>query len=264
MARKPKKKQLFDIQLHELSLVDEPANAEAQVTLFKRADGAPPEGDQDMVDTTKAVDELAKKLDAVVGKMDTAAKNNEELTKQLEASRAKVAELETAAELEKAAKNDDAADDLFKGLDPKAAEMVRSALAKAEKSEKDLNKMKEERLTAAFISKAKDLNHLPIDAETLGPILKRMSLGQVGDEDFDAVNKMLAGINEVLKTSEVFKTIGNGMPILKSGAEAELDALASELMKSNTSLTREGAFSKAMEQRPELYAQYLRESSTVN
>ena len=262
MARRPKKKQLFNIRLDELSLVDDPGNQEAKVTLFKRADGAQSE-EATMADIT-AVTELTKKLEAALAKMEDQTNSTADLQKKLDALQKENDDLTKAAKESQGKKpNDkmgDEDDDMMKGLAPEARALVEKALSKAEESEKKLAKMEDDRLEQAFISKAAKLDHLPADAETLGPILKRMSMKQIGDEDFDQIHKLLSGVNEVLKSSEIFKSIGHGGAMIKSGAEAELDTKAAELMKSDSSLTREQAATKAMEQHPELYAKYLRES----
>lgn len=135
-------------------------------------------------------------------------------------------------------------------------EDVRKRIEEAEKRntelEKRLNEQIEKAEIAEFIAKAETYKNLPnTNPEEFGPVLRNLSKV----EGYDKLETVLVAANKALGESELFKAKGEDGGI-ENGALAKLQAKADELRKSDPKLTREQAFAKAVEDNPDLYAEY--------
>jgi len=106
--------------------------------------------------------------------------------------KAYIESLESAEPVEK---KDDEEEDIFKGLTPKAAEIVRKAAETNEQSEAD-----------KFITLAKSYTHIPGEKVELAKSLRKSS--ESDPEGFKVLTETLAASNENLKQSDIFKAYG--------------------------------------------------------
>lgn len=116
------------------------------------------------------------------------------------------------------------------------------------------------RLDREYLSKAQGLSGLAQKPEDFGPILK--GIAEKAPEEYVKLEPLLKGWNEVMNQSAIFKEVGKGGSNLLGSAattEEEINKRASELMKSDTSLTMAKAITKALESDPVLYDQYQAE-----
>lgn len=116
------------------------------------------------------------------------------------------------------------------------------------KSERDL------RLEREFVSKAAEYN-LPVDADELGPVLKRAA-ESLSLEDFSVLVKCLdAGSSaETMLYGEVGKQGGgSNLDIFD-----QVNAQAEEILKSNAGITPEQATTMVMDSYPDAYDEYMR------
>ena len=172
----------------------------------------------------------------------------EEILKGLPEEQRKVIE----AELNK--KDESEADPVEKKED--LPEDVRKRIEEAEKRntelEKRLNEQIEKAEIAEFVKKAETLTNLPnMKPDEFGPVLRNLSKV----EGYDKLETVLVAANKALGESELFKAKGEDGGI-ENGALAKLQAKADELRKSDPKLTKEQAFAKAVEDNPDLYAEY--------
>ena len=172
----------------------------------------------------------------------------EEILKGLPEEQRKVIE----AELNK--KDESEADPVEKRED--LPEDVRKRIEEAEKRntelEKRLNEQIEKAEIAEFVKKAETFTNLPnMKPDEFGPVLRNLSKV----EGYDKLETVLEAANKALGESELFKAKGEDGGI-ENGALAKLQAKADELRKSDPKLTREQAFAKAVEDNPDLYAEY--------
>lgn len=135
-------------------------------------------------------------------------------------------------------------------------EDVRKRIEEAEKRntelEKRLNEQIEKAEIAEFVKKAETFTNLPnMKPDEFGPVLRNLSKV----EGYDKLETVLVAANKALGESELFKAKGEDGGI-ENGALAKLQAKADELRKSDPKLTREQAFAKAVEDNPDLYAEY--------
>lgn len=213
-----KVKELVDLEVMEISLVDAPANPDAQVLVFKAADmiacpecktknpagavtcakcgyamksdtkkAAEPQGAEVMTDADKA------KLDADVKAAEELA--TEEQTKRVAAEK-RVKELET--ELEKRR----TPEEIEKAAMSAIPESFRKRL---ESAEAEIKKANDEKANVEYISKARELKHLPIEAEKFGLVLKA-ACASMSTEDRAELDRVLKAADEALRP--LFREMG--------------------------------------------------------
>jgi len=143
----------------------------------------------------------------------------------------------------------------------KSLESVEKAVA-VEKARADeavalLQKERDERADADSITKAKNWNNLPLEAEKVGPALRRLSLI---DEDLaKSIEGILSAVNEQAKTSNLFAEIGKSVDSSAVDAYDRLTALAKAAVESGVAPSFEVAMADAALANTDLYKQYLTE-----
>jgi hypothetical protein len=143
----------------------------------------------------------------------------------------------------------------------KSLESVEKAFA-VEKARADeaialLQKERDERADADSITKAKNWNNLPLEAEKVGPALRRLSLI---DEDLaKSIEGILSAVNEQAKTSNLFAEIGKSVDSSAVDAYDRLTALAKAAVESGVAPSFEVAMADAALANTDLYKQYLTE-----
>lgn len=148
----------------------------------------------------------------------------------------------------------DLPEDIFKGLDPRVREVIEKAQKTAEDATTELAKREDERLTKEFIEKASTFKNLPVNAAEFGPVLK--SLATANPEAFAEVERVLRAADAGSKTGEVFKQAGSDQGGTASAKE-QVDVMAQEILKSDTSLTIAQARAQVYRTNPSLYDQTL-------
>lgn len=136
----------------------------------------------------------------------------------------------------------------------KAEQLVRKANERAEAAETIAKAERDHRQTQEFIAKARSFTNLPVSAQEFGPVLKR--LHETMDEaDVAVIEKALSTANE--SVSNYFGEIG------KRGDNAllsdRLESVAKSMTDNDSSLTIEQARSRALEQDPSLYDEFLQD-----
>jgi hypothetical protein len=139
--------------------------------------------------------------------------------------------------------------------------MVKSNKANQEEMEKLQKSIDEQREATArqeFIAKAAGLSNIPLKAEELGELLSVVS--KTDAEKGEKLLTTLKSVDELLAKGEALRelgTEGNITPPAAKAAITRLDKMAEEMVvKSAGKLTREQAFTKALELHPELYDEY--------
>ena len=143
----------------------------------------------------------------------------------------------------------------------KSLDSVEKALtvekARADEAVALLQKERDERADADSITKAKNWNNLPLEAEKVGPALRRLSLI---DEDLaKSIEGILSAVNEQAKTSNLFAEIGKSVDSSAVDAYDRLTALAKAAVESGVAPSFEVAMADAALANTDLYKQYLTE-----
>lgn len=112
-------------------------------------------------------------------------------------------------------------------------------------------------LSRQMVEKAARLNHVAA-TDDLAPILKEASL-KLDSESFEKLTTVLEAAQERISKGDLFSEMGSrsfGNDSSKTDADSQLIAKAKELVEKGGDITFEAAYAKAMEQNPDLYAQY--------
>lgn len=252
-----KVKELTNIEIDEISLVDRPANQHARVAIAKRA----PEEDT----VPEIYDEGGNPLDAsgvepgdVVydgegNAFEVVLEDESDEYEQLEFEDDREPELvgksfadEVREDLSKALSNIERDEVIAKAMAQVSALEARAAQAEAiAKSERDL------RLTAEYVEVAKNYN-VPVDPETLGPVLMRMA-ETMSYEDCEVIHKALTSSGAAL-FDEIGYVGGGDNADVMSQVEAALDEAVS---KSEDGISKADAMESFFLTNPAAYDEYL-------
>lgn len=292
--------QLHDMEIEEISLVDDGANPGAKVEIWKAkfmaCEGCKSEslckakgkcmGDEGGGPMKKSAGDGQGSAGLSAAMQQEIMMNLEELSAALEQAEAKLDTLEKAktdaeakvADLEGVVKAKDARiteleGTVAKSMDPLAAdeaflksmpEPAREAILKARQAEADakaqLAKAREAQDTAEAITKAKALNFGK--PEDVGPLLMRVAKGLTTKADADALEALLKSAGEVASKSPLFKALGSGAAV-EGDPDELLKAKAAEIKKARPELTAEQAYAEAVDKNPELYSAYIAKRRTA-
>lgn len=136
--------------------------------------------------------------------------------------------------------------DIFKGLNPAAAAILKRSQA-----------VLEEREVEKFEGIAKSLGELSVSDSELGAALRHLS--DTDQKHFATVEKALKAAAEAQKQSDIFKSFGSVQPgIVATGDPVnQLETITKSILDGNKNLTQEQAYAEAINQNPALYDQIL-------
>ena len=129
--------------------------------------------------------------------------------------------------------------------------------ARADEAVALLQKERDERADADAVAKAKNWNNLPLEAEKVGPALRRLS--QIDEELAKSIEGILEAVNTQAKTSNLFAEIGKSVDSSAVNAYDRLTALAKAAFESGVAPSIEVAMADAALANTDLYKQYLTE-----
>lgn len=255
MPEKQPTHKLTSIDVLETSIVDHPAHTVEGWVVMKSADKGHIDGLFGPQSTTKGT---------VVAEDQTKTPTVEELQKALAAKDKELTEAK--GELEKAlaapAPVVDEKEEMLKALPPAVQAMLKERddkLAAIEKAAADdrakFEKAEEKRADEKAVVEVKDMfKSLAVDADTLGPALRRMP-----EEAAEAVRKALRAAEEQAAQGELYKSLGSDAAPEGSGSLSKIDAATAEVQKANPGMSKAEAMEKAVTADPNLYNDYRQE-----
>lgn len=194
-----------------------------------------------------------------------------ETTDALKAAEARIAELEEA--LAKASADPEEAteteaqpteDDLLKAAPESVRNMVEAlrksadeATARAATAEAALIAKNEEQANAEAIAKAAEWTHLSLDAEKVGPALRR--LAEIDADLAKSIEETLSSVNAQAESANIFAEIGKSAAPVEGTALDRINALAKAAVAKGEASTFEQAFASVITSNPDLYNQHLTE-----
>jgi hypothetical protein len=279
---------ILDLEVDRVDLVDEGANSEAFIKLYKRKETSAdmdfneilekmkPEHAQIVKDElaktkTEATSEVEKAKTEITTELEKAktdlATANEEIAKMKADAEALTVELEKAkncsecgkakgttetckacGEHNKMMKSADV-DEVMKSLDPSVQEVFKSLKAQKEAAEEVVKQINAKRVEEEAIAKAKDLKAIPVEEAKLVSLMKGIT---------PEVYEVLKAANAAIENSGLLDTVGKA----KGGdnnqdAWAKIEKKAEEYLTADTKLTKQMAIAKAVKENPDLYKEYL-------
>lgn len=130
------------------------------------------------------------------------------------------------------------------------------ATARAVAAEEVLLKERDARADAEAIEKAKSWSHLPLDAEKIGPALRK--LAGIDSDLAKSVEDLLTAVEAQAESANIFAEIGKSAAPTGGNAYEQLTALAKSAVETNGG-SFEQAFADAVSKNSDLYSQYLSE-----
>lgn len=248
-----------DMKIDEVSLVDRPAAPLAKVAIAKRAPEEETVPEYFTEDGTALAENDFESLpfgttvldgegnSYTWDEADDAALETEVTeTEPVFATVGKSLADQVREDLSKALTDADRNDAISKAMDAVAKADTRATQAEAiAKAERDL------RLDREYITKAAELN-VPVPAEELGPVLKRAA-ELLSKADNAVLFKALSASGEMLFTELGFSGGGDNADIMSQVTAA----IEGQVSKSDGTASKEQLITKAFETDPSLYEQYL-------
>jgi len=253
---------MVNLAIEETSGVDHPAHLHEGWLVMKSADESEvqrvldetlTEEDSNMSEdtTTTATDEQVEKAEMTI---EEAMKKIAELEATIASS--KTEETKSGMEKSKSEETSDEAD-FLKSAPESVVKMIEDFKKQAETATEELRKEREAKADAEAIEKAKGFSNLNLDAEKVGPALRRLST--VDADLAKSVEEILTSVNAQAESANIFAEIGKSADFTTGDAYGRLTAMAKSAVEEGNAKTFEQAFASAASSNPELYVQYRNE-----
>ena len=255
MARTRK---MANLVIEETSGVDHPAHLHEGWLVMKSADES---------EVQRVLDETLTEEDSIMEETTTAATDAqvEKAEMTLEDAMKKIAELEgKLSEMEMSKEEDKSESDktedemeYMKSAPESVVKMIEDFKKQAETATEELRKEREAKADAEAIEKAKGYSNLSLDAEKVGPALRRLS--SVDADLAKSVEEILTSVNAQAESANIFAEIGKSADFTTGDAYSRLTSLAKSAVEDGSAKSFEQAFANAASSNPELYVQYRNE-----
>jgi hypothetical protein len=251
-------RKMANLVIEETSGVDHPAHLHEGWLVMKSADES---------EVQRVLDETLTEEDSIMEETTTAATDAqvEKAEMTLEDAMKKIAELEgklsekEMAKEEEKSESDKTEDEMeyMKSAPESVVKMIEDFKKQAETATEELRKEREAKADAEAIEKAKGFSNLNLDAEKVGPALRRLST--VDADLAKSVEEILTSVNAQAESANIFAEIGKSADFTTGDAYSRLTALAKSAVEEGNAKSFEQAFASAASSNPELYVQYRNE-----
>ena len=251
---------MANLVIEETSGVDHPAHLHEGWLVMKSADESEV---QRVLDETLTKEESMpkdmqdEKDPLATEEVDKAEMTMEEAMKKIADLEAKLSEMDKMyGEKEpKSEKTED--EDFMKSAPESVVKMIEDFRKQAETATEELRKEREAKADADAIEKAKGFSNLNLDAEKVGPALRRLST--VDADLAKSVEEILTSVNAQAESANIFAEIGKSADFTTGDAYGRLTAMAKSAVEEGNAKSFEQAFANAASSNPELYVQYRNE-----
>jgi len=263
---KPRTRKMVNLAIEETSGVDHPAHLHEGWLVMKSAseseiqrvlDKSLTEEDSNMEDkkTTEATEDKVEKT----------------VEEELAAAQARIAELEAKLaekeekpelEVEMAMGQDSEEpkkeeEDYMKSAPAPVVKMIQDLKKQAEEATAELRKEREARADAQAVEKAKGWANLNLNAEKVGPALRRLS--ETDSELAKSVEEILSSVNAQAESASIFAEIGKSADFKSGNAYERMTTLAKSAVEEGVAKSFAQAMADIATKNPDLYSQYLSE-----
>lgn len=252
---------LLDLVVDRVDLVDEGADSEAFIKLYKRKENCDNMTFKELLEKMKPEHielvnaEMAKAAEAIPEATATElAKAKADLDAvTVEVTKAKEDLATVTAELETVNKSKEkvipSEEDVLKGLDPAVQEIFKSMKAKQLAAEEIAKGLEAQKLHDEAVVKAKELKNLPLEEAKMVEVVKSAS---------DEVYEVLKSANKALEDAGVFKSVGSDKDTDAVGDAWEKINKKAEVIAAAENVTIQKAIAKVVKDEPDLYKEYLK------
>jgi len=268
-------RKMANLVIEETSGVDHPAHLHEGWLVMKSADESEvqrvldeslteeeimPENTQDEVTpaaTDEQVEAPAAEATEEVADVEKAEMTMEEAMNKIAELQAKLVELEGKESEDEMEKSATVADEFLKSAPESVVKMIEDFKKQATEATEELRKEREAKADAEAIEKAKGFANLNLDAEKVGPALRRLS---TLDADLaKSVEDVLTSVNAQAESANIFAEIGKSADFTPGDAYGRMTTMAKSLVEDGSAKSFEQAFASVASQNPELYVQYRNE-----
>jgi chromosome segregation ATPase len=254
---------MVNLAIEETSGVDHPAHLHEGWLVMKSADESEvqrvldetlteeesmPEVTQEDV-TTTATEEQVEKAEMTI---EEAMKKIADLESKLASYEMK----EDEVEMSKSEKTSDEAE-FLKSAPESVVKMIEDFKKQAADATEELRKEREAKADAEAIEKAKGWSNISLDAEKIGPALRRLSA--VDADLAKSVEELLTSVNAQAESANIFAEIGKSADFTSGDAYGRMTAMAKSAVEEGVAKSFEQALADVATSNPELYSQYLTE-----
>jgi chromosome segregation ATPase len=251
-------RKMANLVIEETSGVDHPAHLHEGWLVMKSADES---------EVQRVLDESLTEEDSTMEETTTAATDAqvEKAEMTLEDAMKKIAELEgKLSEMEMSKEEDKSESDktedemeYMKSAPESVVKMIEDFKKQAETATEELRKEREAKADADAIEKAKGFSNLNLDAEKVGPALRRLST--VDADLAKSVEDILTAVNAQAESANIFAEIGKSADFTSGDAYGRMTAMAKAAVEDGSAKSFEQAFASVASSNPELYVQYRNE-----
>ena len=273
---KPRTRKMVNLAIEETSGVDHPAHLHEGWLVMKSASES---------EVQRVLDKSLTKEDSTMEDMKTTEATEDKVEKTVEeelaAAQARIAELEAKLaekemkpeeEVEMAMHGDSMKpedeetkkmdsekeeEDYMKSAPRSVVKMITSLKKQAEEATAELRKERVARADAQSVEKAKGWANLNLNAEKIGPALRRLS--ETDSELAKSVEEILSSVNAQAESASIFAEIGKSADFKSGNAYERMTTLAKSAVQDGVAKSFEQALSDVAMKNPDLYSQYLSE-----
>ena len=260
-------RKMVNLAIEETSGVDHPAHLHEGWLVMKSAEES---------EVQRVLDESLTEEDSTMEDTSTTATEEQVVnpTEELTIAKARISELEEAlAKASKTMSEEDMTEeekkkkkmeeesseemDFMKSAPESVVKMIENFRKQAEEATAELKKERDAHADAEAVEKAKGWANLNLDAEKVGPALRRLS--NVDAELAKSVEELLASVNAQAESAAIFAEIGKSADFKSGNAYERMTTLAKSAVEEGVAKSFEQALADVATKYPDLYSQYLSE-----
>ena len=263
---KPRTRKMVNLAIEETSGVDHPAHLHEGWLVMKSASES---------EVQRVLDKSLTEEDSTMEDMKTTEATEDKVEKTVEEelamAQARIAELE-AKLAEKEMKPEEEVvmamdedsmepkkeeEDYMKSAPTSVVKMITDLKKQAEEATAELRKERVARADAQSVEKAKGWANLNLNAEKVGPALRRLS--ETDSELAKSVEEILSSVNAQAESASIFAEIGKSADFKSGNAYERMTTLAKSAVEEGVAKSMAQAIADVASKNPDLYSQYLSE-----
>ena len=263
---KPRTRKMVNLAIEETSGVDHPAHLHEGWLVMKSASES---------EVQRVLDKSLTKEDSTMEDMKTTEATEDKVEKTVEEElamaqariaelEAKLAEKEQKPEVEVEMAMDENSmepkkeeEDYMKSAPTSVVKMITDLKKQAEEATAELRKERVARADAQSVEKAKGWANLNLNAEKVGPALRRLS--ETDSELAKSVEEILSSVNAQAESASIFAEIGKSADFKSGNAYERMTTLAKSAVEEGVAKSFAQALADVASKNPDLYSQYLSE-----
>jgi hypothetical protein len=263
---KPRTRKMVNLAIEETSGVDHPAHLHEGWLVMKSASES---------EVQRVLDKSLTKEDSTMEDIKTTEATEDKVEKTVEEelamAQARIAELEAKLadkeekpelEVEMAMGQESMEpkkeeEDYMKSAPTSVVKMITDLKKQAEEATAELRKEREARADAQSVEKAKGWANLNLNAEKVGPALRRLS--ETDSELAKSVEEILSSVNAQAESASIFAEIGKSADFKSGNAYERMTTLAKSAVDEGVAKSFAQAMADVASKNPDLYSQYLSE-----